>query len=108
MPYIAHEYRDVCRNLPTNFSESQRHALNQEEDLIGYLVLGLPNGLVPNIPCTPFPIPLDMDFTGLKDVPFELPNDGALYYPSNAQFDFEQVQPLVFPDKWLHRTMEVI
>jgi hypothetical protein len=104
LEYNSHELPEDLLFLPTWFRESEVINRMQETELDGYLVLGLPNGLVPNEPCNTNLIPFDVMY-GTQQVQNL---DQIMYYPADAQWTRDRVDPLIFPDKLLHRVVRVI
>src|SRR4029077_10146214 len=81
------------------------HERMQYTPLQAYLLLDLPDGLVPDMPCAPMPYDLGFEVS----MPMNLGHvvDQKPYYPGNANEMYGGVLPLLFANKGLHQILKL-
>lgn len=93
--------------IPLFFSPGETAERRVETNLDGQFIFSPPRpGFLPTIRANPNPLPLDM--YGTKDVTGGQSGETQYNYPpATLGRDFGQIMPLVFPDKYLHQTLEL-
>lgn len=98
---FAHEPMGRFQPLPLRFTVDELQERRIETNLDGQFLYNPPKpGFLRTFRANPMPIPVDL--YGNKDVSYET----QLQYPAaNMNRNFNQLQPLIFPDKYLHQIM---
>lgn len=100
--YFAMEPNGPVQQVPLFFTPGEVRGRQDETNLDGRFVFEAGSWpWVPNVPANPFTFPLDM--YGTKDVQFV---DQLNYPPPTLGRTFNQVEPLIYPDKYLHQIIE--